>query len=171
MNQLTMQVSAQKEIAALEKAVPAHMLVLMIEACARLGFECRSDILMHLNNAAISPLAGLDEFSIARLAKRVDDIAVGLLTHLSPDDPRDGLYCCAMFCLRLIDEGLLDDKQNQAVLVSLLLLDDAKDDRKDVNGAEAVWRVDEARWKSKASDMMLRANLQGLYLRTIKSCN
>ncbi|WP_339084788.1 hypothetical protein [Hyphomicrobium sp. ghe19] len=147
------------------------MLVLMLEACARQGFECRSDILMHLNNAAASPLAGLDAFSISRLAKRIDDIAVSLLTHLSPDDPRDGLYCTAMFCLKLVDEGLLEDKQNQAVLVSLMLIDDVKDDQKDVNGAESVWRVDEARWKASAGNMLHRAHLQGLYLRTIKMCN
>jgi hypothetical protein len=165
MSQLTMPGSVQQEIATLEKAVPAHMLVLMIEACARQGYECRSDILMHLNNAAASPLAGLDAFTIARLAKRIDDIAVSLLNSLSPDDPREGLYCCAMFCLKLVDEGLLEDKQNQAVLVSLLLLDDAKDDRKDVNGATAVWRLEEAKWKAKASDMLLRAHLQGLFLR------
>lgn len=165
MSQLTMSGSARQEIATLEKAVPAHMLVLMLEACGRQGYECRSDILTHLNNAASAPLARLDAFSISRLARKIDEIATGLLTHLSPDDPRDGLYCCAMFCLKLVDEGLLDDKQNQAVLVSLMLIDDVKDDRKDVQGQSAVWEVDETRWKAKAGDMLFRAHLQGLYLR------
>jgi hypothetical protein len=165
MSQLMMPGSVHPEIATLEKAVPAHMLALMLEGCGRQGYECRSDILMHLNNAAAAPLAKLDAFSISRLAKKIDDISTSLLNHLSPDDPRDGLYCCAMFCLKLVDEGLLDDKQNQAVLVSLLLIDDVKDDRKDVQGQSSVWEVDEARWKAKAGDMLFRAHLLGLYLR------
>lgn len=168
MTQLMMPASAAQEIATLEKAVPAHMLVLMLEECARRGYECRSDILKHLNNAAAAALTGLDNLSISRLAKRVDDIAVNLLNRLSPEQPVDGLYCVAMFCLKLVDEGLLDDKKNQAVLVSLMLIDDAKDDNKDVNGQGQLSRVDEVFWKQKAGDMLLSAHLQGLYLRTVK---
>lgn len=168
MSQLMMPVSEAQEIATLERAVPAHMLVLMLEACARQGYECRSDILKHLNNAAAAALTGHDNFSISRLAKRIDDIAVRCLHRLNPDNPVDGVYCCAMFCLKLVDEGLLDDKQNQAVLVSLMLIDDARDTNKDVNGQGQLRRVDEVFWKQKAGDMLLSAHLQGLYLRTIK---
>ena len=53
----------------------------------------------------------LDPFSVSRLARRVDDVARALLEDLSPDDPRHGLYCCAMFVLLLVDEGRLFDVQ------------------------------------------------------------
>ena len=76
-------------------------------------------------------MAQLDPFSVSRLARRVDDVARALLEDLSPDDPRHGLYCCAMFVLLLVDEGRLFDVQNQAVLVAMLLMDDVKDDKKD----------------------------------------
>ena len=65
-----------------------------------------------------APMAQLDQFSVSRLARRVDDVARALLEDLSPDDPRHGLYCCAMFVLLLVDEGRLFDVQNQAVLVA-----------------------------------------------------
>jgi hypothetical protein len=102
--------------------------------------------------------------SVARLARRVDDVARSLLHDLSPDDPRHGLYCCAMFILKLVDEHRLDDRQNQAVLVALLLMDDVRDDRKDAGGQEPVWRLEERQWKEEAGRLLFRAMMQGLYL-------
>lgn len=171
MHILDMVAAAQRDIKVLEKTVPAHMLVLMIEACMKKGFEVREDVLMHLNNAAVAPLARLDELTISRLAKRTDELAGQYLNRLAPDDPRDGLYCCVMFVLTLIDEGLWDDAKNQAVLVSLLFMEDVKDERKDSSGYEAVWAVDEHRWKQKAKDILAAAQLGGLYLKAPVVCN
>ena len=69
-----------------------------------------------------------------------------------------------MFVLTLVDEGRFLDATNQAVLVAMLLMDDVKDDRPDVDGALPVWRVEEIKWKAEAKKMLLRANLMGLYL-------
>ena len=69
-----------------------------------------------------------------------------------------------MFVLMLVDEGRFRDAANQAVLVSMLLIDDVKDDRPDVNGALPVWRLDEMRWKAEAKKMLARANLMGFYV-------
>ena len=148
-----------------ETAVPAHMLVLMLNACRDKGIEARPDVLRHLNVAAVSPLTKCDQLSVARLARRIDDVATTLLRDLNPDDPRHGLYSCAMFCMKLVDEGRFPDVRNQAVLVSMLLLDDIKDDRPDVNGLSVVWKLEEARWASEADKLISRANLMGLYLK------
>ena len=147
----------------IERSVPAHMLVLMLEECKKAGFELRSDVMHHLNMAAAAPMANLDPFSVSRLARRIDDVARALLDDLSPDDPRHGLYCCAMFVLVLVDEGRIFDVQNQAVLVTMLLMDDVKDDSKDVKGQGAIWRVEEIKWKSAAKKMLHRAMLAGFY--------
>lgn len=149
-----------------ERALPAHLLVLMSEQVRRRGFEFRADLVHNLNMAAATPLADLDEFSISRTAKTVDDAARTILHSLSPDDPRDGLYCCAMFCVVLVDEGLIKDPRSQAVLVSLLLLDDVQDERPDENGELAVWHERESQWRKQAKGMLTRAKLLGFYLRT-----
>ena len=144
-----------------ETAVPAHMLALMIEECGKLGLELRADVLAHLNRAAAAPLARLDAFSISRLAQRIDDVATALLRELNPDDPRHGLYCCVMFVMKLVDEGRFPDVRNQAVLVSMLLLEDVRDERKDVDGQGVVWRLQEAKWQEEAGKMLNRAAPDG----------
>jgi hypothetical protein len=65
----------------------------------------------------------------------------------------------------LADEELFPDPRNQAVLVALLLLDDVKNDKPDVNGELPVWKLDEILWKTEAKKMLRRANLMGLYLK------
>ena len=153
-----------RDLTTVEQALPAHMMFLMMEQVQRLGLELRADVLLHLNRAAIAPLARLDELSVARVARRIDDSAKTLLHDLSPDDPRHGLYCCAMFCLTLVDEGRILDVRNQAVLVAMLLLDDIRDDSKDVLGAGVVWRLQEGQWKKEARKLLGRAILMGFYV-------
>jgi len=119
--------------------------------------------------AVAAPFARLDDLAAELLAKRADEIAKGLLAKL-PDNSLDRLYSVCMFNMKLVDEGLLDDKQNMAVLVSLLLLDDVEDDRKDVDGREALKVADHTRWKTYASAALSSANLHGLYLRQVV-CN
>jgi hypothetical protein len=152
-----------RDLTAVELSLPAHMLFLMMEECQKHGYELRADVLAKLNQAAVAPLSRTNTLNVARLATQVDDNARVLLSALSPDDPRDGLFCCAQFVLKLVDEGRLNDPKNMAVLVALLLMDDVRDDRPDTNGALAVWRVDESRWQDAAGRMLSRAVLLGLY--------
>ena len=70
-----------------------------------------------------------------------------------------------MFNMLLVDEGLIIDKGNQAVLVSMLLLDDVKDDKPDENGETAPWHAREKVWKLLAKKMLKRAEQLGLYSR------
>ena len=154
---------ATRDLMTVEACLPALMLFLMMEQCRKIGLELRADVMDHLNRATIAPLAKLDELSVARVARRVDESARTLLHDLSPDDPRHGLYCCAMFCMTLVDEGRFVDVQNQAVLVAMLLLDDIKDDSKDVRGDGVVWRLQEHSWKTEAGKLLQRAILMGLY--------
>lgn len=153
-----------RDLTITERSLPAHMLFLMMEQCQKIGLELRADVMQHLNVASIAPLSQLDTLSVVRIAKRVDEAARSLLNDLSPDDPREGMYCCATFILTLVAEGRLEDKGNQAVLVALMLLDDVKDRKPDVTGQEAVWRVNEARWGAEAKKLLHRANLLGFYL-------
>ena len=141
------------------------MLVLMMQECSKIGLEFRADVMHHLNNAAAAPLVRLDMFSVARLARRTDETATDLLKHLNADDPRDALYACAMLNMILVEEGRILDKGNQAVLVSMLLLDDVKDDKPDENGETAPWHVREKTWKLMAKRMLKKAEQMGLFFR------
>jgi hypothetical protein len=149
--------SAQAETGLVELCLPAHLLALMAEQIARHGWELRADINAYLNRAAAVPLAGLGAVTIQRLARRVDQLARSLLHDLAPDNPQLGLLTCAMFTLTLVDDGLFPDPRNQAVLVSLLLVDEARDD-------DGRWRVLEAEAKTKAHGLLVRTRLQGYYL-------
>jgi hypothetical protein len=147
-----------KETSAVEEAIPAHMLFLMSVEVQKKGYEFRSDMRDKLNNAAAVPLVGLDPLSIARVAKRIDEVSRQLLHELSPDDPLHGFYACAMFSVTLIDEGLLADPHKVAPLVSLVLLDDLKSE-----GPGAVYSYNEAHLKTEAKKLIHEAKKLGLY--------
>lgn len=153
-----------RDQAAVEGALPALMMFLMMEQCKKLGIEVRADVLHNLNQAAVVPLSRLDALSVSRVAKRVDETATTLLRDLHADDPREALYVCAMFALLLVEEGRIFDKGNQAVLVALLLMEDVKDEEADVNGFRPVWLVNEKKWKSAAGKLLNRAMIMGLYM-------
>jgi hypothetical protein len=162
---LDMTIKLEQDINICQQAVPAHMLVLMAEECQKAGLEFRADLLHKLNMAAAAPLTKLKSWQVSRIAAKIEAVATNLLRDLNPSDPREGLYICAEFCLMLVAEGYWRDQDNMAVLVSLLLIDDIKDDRPDVEGQLSVWREDELKWQNKAKDLILRAQLQGLYHR------
>jgi hypothetical protein len=146
-----------RDTARVELATPAHMLVLMAHELAKQGWVLRGDVERYLHNASVLPLAGLDELSVARVARRIDEVSSILLHRLSPEAPREGLLAIASFVLVLVDEGLFDDPLNQAVLASLLLLDEAR--------LEDDWRLAEAAARQAAHRLLAQARLLGLYLR------
>jgi hypothetical protein len=146
---------ATAETGLVELCTPSHLLVLMAHQLGRRGWQLRSDIVGYLNNAAAAPLAGLESVTISRLAKRVHELARTLLRVVA-DDPRQGMITCALFTLTLVDEGLFPDARNQAVLTSLLLLEEAR--------AEGEWVFDQPRAKADVGKMLVRARLQGFYL-------
>lgn len=151
------------EVEAIERCVPAHMLVLMMEQCQRMGLEIRADVMQQLNVASVAPLSRFDTLSVARCAREVDRVARSLLHDLSPDDAREGLYTCATFALALVEEGKLADKGNQAVLCALLFLEDAKDDKPDKDGQGVVWNLEMRRLETAAKALIRRAMLLGYY--------
>jgi hypothetical protein len=154
-----------RDTAVVELALPAYMMAYMVEATQKSGFILRADVIAHLGRAAVLPLTRIAEASVSLMARKITDAAAELLRELNPDDPRHGLYCLTMFVLMLVDEELFPDPRNQAVLVALLLLDDVKNDKPDVNGELPVWKLDEILWKTEAKKMLRRANLLGLYIK------
>ena len=139
-----------------------HTLFLMMEEVQKIGIEIRPDIMHYVNLGSVAALAELDILTQQRVAKRTDDLSKSLLRDLNPHDPRHGLYVMAMFILKLVDEGLIHDKNNQAVLASLLLIEDLKE----VNET-STWTFEEARLKKEALHLLTRARLLGVYNKVI----
>jgi hypothetical protein len=158
---------AKRDRNAVELALPAHMLFLILEEAARRGIEMREDLKPRLDLAATAPLRGLDTLSISRVAKRIDDAATSLIRLLITDDVREAIYELAMFPIILVDEGHFGtpkDQGSMATLVGLMLIEDAKSEP-DVNGFSAIWQVNEQKWKKAARDILRNAQLLGYYNR------
>lgn len=147
----------------LERAIPAYMMLLMLDRCKAEGFEGRADLRHHLNVASVAPLSQTNGQGIAFMAREVERVSELLTKDLGTDTALEGLYVCAAFALLLVDEGRLADKDNQAVLCALLLLDDAKDETPDVNGERPVWAIKSRQLEDAAGKLIIRANLLGFY--------
>ena len=152
----------QRDLVLIRRCLPAHMMYLMMEEASKTGWTMRADMLHRLSNAAGAPLARLDPMDVSRLAKRIDDHAGALLRDLSSNDSVEGLFTCAMFAMVLVDEGYLQDRQNMAVLVALLLLDDAKSDSPDVEGVRPEYAIKHTLWMAGAKKMLGRAVFMGI---------
>lgn len=150
--------SIPDELERVETALPAHLLFLMLEKVTEEKvYEFRPDILVKLNRAAIVPLSDLDPLTITRVAGRTDELARALIAGLSLDDSRLGLASSAFFILKLVDEGLFQDRTNLAVVVALLLIEDMR-----AEGSE--WPNAEVACQLYASKMLRSARLLGCYL-------
>lgn len=145
-----------REHRAAELALPAHLLWVMTDDVRKKGWIPRADVFEHLNRGAAAALNGLDQVSIPRVAKRIDDLARDILREMHFDDERDGLISCAMLVSKLVEERLYPDTTNQAVLVSLLLIDDAMD-----AGSELPFN--EARIKQNVGRMLSKLATAGYY--------
>ena len=140
-----------------ELGLPAHLLFLTLEEVTRKKvYEFRPDIFIKLNQSAVLHLAGLDNLTIARVAKKIDDAAKTLISVPSQEDSRHVLACSCFWILKLVDEGLFTDRTNMAVVVALLLINDMRE-----MGSE--WLNDEAIASKTAGTMLQRAKLLGYY--------
>jgi hypothetical protein len=143
-----------------ETCLPAHMLYLMSLSVRAQNYEFRADMQERLNAGGAAPLAAVahDLNAVKRIAKRVDDTALRLLNVLSPDDPVHGMYCVANWVVRMVDEKLFVDVQNQGVLVALLMMDDLR-----LEGGVNGYSFREHTLKYDAEKLLMAARREGLY--------
>lgn len=140
-------------------ALPAHLLVTAALDVRKGGWQLRHDIFLHLDRgAAVALKDASDTLQIRRVATMTDNAAMVLLRELHADDPRDAVLAVAFFILKMVEEGLVENTDNQAVLVSLHLMEDARDPGND-------WNPDETWLSSAAAGMLLRANLMGYFVK------
>ena len=148
--------SPTAERRAVELGLPAHLLWLSADRLRQEGWTLRGDTLLHLSRASAAGLAGLGYDAVRRCSQRIDQAASAALRDLSFDDPRDGLMSCALLTVKLVDEALFPDPTNQAVLVSMLLLEDARLAGSELPPERSVLRENAGR-------MLRTLNLQGYF--------
>jgi len=146
----------EKESQAVEASVPSHLLFLIVESiAAKKEYEFREDTMLHLNRAAIVPLAKLDSFTIARVAKRTDETVRSLLSGLSVDRLEHALAGSCFFVLKLVDEGLLP-QDNMAHIIAVGLI-------QDMRAEGSHWPKEEIVSVLMANKMLASARAIGLY--------
>lgn len=141
-----------------EMALPAHMMWLMAQSVAAEGYELRRDMPSRLSVAAVTPLRHLPVADRSLCAKRIDDVAKKILFDLAPQSQTHGMYCCAMFTLKLVDEGFIADPQSMPVLVAMLLIDDLKEE-----GNVGEYEFKEFLLRAEAGKLLSKAQKEGVY--------
>ena len=153
-----------RDNAVLEAALPAMLILQMLEKSRELGVEMRWDVEKKLSDAVLAPLSKLDPVSVSRVAQRLEDVSATLLRDLNALSAAHAIYVCAVFALLLVEEARIDDKGNMATLVALLIMDDIKYDEPDANGMRPMFAAQEIIWKKEAKAMLFRANIMRLYI-------
>ncbi len=145
--------------ASVEAVLPAYMLELALRALARWdqGYSYRGDVIILLTRAqeAAFVRAKMDSLSVSRVALRVERDGRDIMKGANTDDYRLLLLGVCRLILRLVDQRRLPDPEDQAILISLMLVEEAERD-------DEVWGrtagVDHA-----ADGMLNRAFFQGYY--------
>lgn len=152
------------ELSVVETAVPAHTMWMAANAVVTSGYVLRPDIVQQLNAASVAPFAALRDQPlevIKRAASRTDKAAHAILNKLSPDNTLHAFYSACMFCLKLVDEGMLADAQSMAVLTSMVVMEDLK-----AEGSMDDYRFHERILDQAAKSMIDAARAEGLYRST-----
>ena len=77
--------SKSREHLAVERALPAQMMLAMNELCTGRGLTVmRPDVVQKLMMAVVAPLTRMNNLSVSRNAGKINDLATTLLNDLSP---------------------------------------------------------------------------------------
>lgn len=110
-----------------EEALPAFALQLALEKLYAEGYEIRLDARGYLDNTLRKTLSKQPHMAQS-LAISINDFAMKMLRLVGFDDARVVLLSVAFFNLKLVEEGLFSDAENQAILTSLMIVADARED-------------------------------------------
>lgn len=145
---------------AVEELLPAHIMSLAIDQLYKEGFEIRLDTREYLNTSMMTVLKKHPGQHMT-IAKKADTIAGDIMRHVNLEDAKTALLAASFMILKLVEEKLYLDEQNQSVLSALMIVADARDDENPDN-AHLVPAAEK-----KAKLMLDEALLQGLYCHTV----
>ncbi len=115
-----------------EAILPAYMLALALRALARWeqGYSYRGDVIILLERAQEAAFirAAMDPLSVSRVAKMVEGDGMEIMKGANTDDYRLLVLGVCRVILRLVDQRRFVDVEDQAVLVALMLVEEAERD-------------------------------------------
>jgi hypothetical protein len=139
-----------------QSMLPVMCQLAALDALGKQGYTIRKDIAGPLSTAFKAMLKGLRPSEAQEIGQTTMNTALNCLRG-EGDDARQLMLAACMFSVKLVDEGLTVDPQNQATLVGLLMLADAEED--DQNS----WGFDKKKVAEAGGRILSRARLQGLY--------
>lgn len=141
---------------AVEDVLPAHIMSVAIDKLYQNGFELRLDTRGYLNNAIMAVLRRHTGQELV-IAQRADAMADDILRPIAFDDAQTVLLAASYFLLKLVDEELFLDKNNQAVLSALMIVTDADSDE------NPEWHHLVPSARAKAGQLLSECLNRGLY--------
>jgi hypothetical protein len=112
---------------AVEELLPAHIMCVAIDKLYSAGYEIRLDTRGYLNNHMVKVLRAHPHCANA-IASRTDSMADDIMRPVFFDDPKQVLLAASYLMLKLVDEKMYLDADNQAVLSALMITADADGD-------------------------------------------
>lgn len=147
-----------------ELSIPSMLLAWAIgRQVTTLKDEFDPEILQAIAASSRRPFAGMDWYTMDKQLDESLEDSKNIFQAVPADtDPRTHTQAVAMFCLKLVDQDLIEDKANQAVLVSLRLLEEAED-------TGSYWRYIPGVTQPLADKMLKHAEFLGYYGGKIRS--
>ena len=118
----------RRRLSALMPALLQTSIDTMVQGQKENPVEIRPDYIKVLQLAQAAPLAGLDEITVARLAKRVWHDTCEIIKAMDARSYPERVLGICFFCQYVLDRGESFDATNQGILVSLDLVREAKED-------------------------------------------
>jgi hypothetical protein len=140
--------------------LPALLNVALKALIEKAGAEAREDVTTLLSRAAALPLIGIPPDQAGEMTLAAMGVAHSMLDAANPEDAAEAVLAAAFLITKLADEGKYPggDIENQAVLVSLMVIQEARE------APEVGWALREDRMSSMVSKMLHRADLSGIPL-------
>lgn len=139
-----------------EEASIPHMLSLIIHKLYSEGFEIRMDVRDQLDTSMRGILMKNPQLALTA-AKEADAMATDILKTVGFDDSKTALLATAYYIIKLVDEGLVYDPNQQAVLAALMITVDAdEDENPELHNVVKIA-------KEKASMMVTKALEKGMF--------
>jgi hypothetical protein len=112
---------------AAREMMPAYLMFAIGMKANEVNLALREDYFEHLRRHMAAAVVNLDELSVARVSKLVEDRALELMQAVNTTDPIACLYTIFYCILKAVDEGLITDVGSQPVLYAVLMINESED--------------------------------------------
>lgn len=146
----------------IERLIPPMALLMTMQGLAAEGLRVGSDTAVPLKQAVQVIVKRMPENEREKMVRDAFTKVEAILGPENGGSKRQTVLATCMFICKLVDEGIKIDPGSQAVLVSLLVLEEAKQD------PEAGWGYHRPTLEEAGGRVLSRARLLGLFSDGVK---